>query len=199
MSGLWLVSYLALWILVIILTIFVLGLVRQLGIMQARLGPENKNLLITREGLAVGSAAPDIRGSDVMQQREFKLANLMGRPSIVIFISPSCAPCQELLPHIPELQNTWGKKGTVVLCSHGPSEASLHLARAHHLAIPVISDVEGTIAQAYKVRATPFAYRLDPNGIVRRRGIVNNYAGLTELLDDGTPDELQVELPSGGA
>jgi methylamine dehydrogenase accessory protein MauD len=198
MNGIWLISYLALWVLVIILTIFVLGLVRQLGIIQARLGPEKKNLLVTREGLAVGSAAPDLRGSDVIHQREFKLANLMGRPSMVIFISPRCAPCQELLPHIPELQNTWGKKGAVVLCSHGSAEASLHLARAHQLEIPVIADVEGTIAQAYKVRATPFAYRLDRNGTVRRRGVVNNYTGLAELLDDGTPDELQVELPSTG-
>jgi hypothetical protein len=48
MNGIWLISYISLWILVVVLAIIVLGLVRQLGMIYLRLGPE-QNLLATTE------------------------------------------------------------------------------------------------------------------------------------------------------
>lgn len=89
MSGLWLISYVALWVLVILQTIIVLGLVRQLGILQIRLGPEY-NLLATREGLELGFPAPDFHATDVTHRREISLTDLKGRPAVFVFISPSC-------------------------------------------------------------------------------------------------------------
>jgi len=63
------------------------------------------------------------------------------------------------------------------------------------LKAPILSDPEGAISKAYQVRATPFAYRLDKESRVRRRGIVNNLEGLEALLEGVSPSELIVALP----
>jgi len=195
MSGLWLISYVALWILVVLLTVIVLGLVRQLGVIYVRLGPE-ENLLSTREGLDTGTMAPDFRTADVMHDREIKLADLKGRSSIFVFISPDCQPCRELMPHLASFHKSRNGKVNLVLFSQSDRQASLELAKVHKLSIPVISDPEGGFLKIYQVRATPFAYRLDADSVVQRRGIVNNLEALEELLNDPLPDDLGVELPS---
>jgi len=51
--------------LVILLTVIMLGLVRQLAVINVRLGPED-NLLSTREGVELGAIAPNFRTIDVV-------------------------------------------------------------------------------------------------------------------------------------
>lgn len=194
MSGLWLISYVALWILVILLTVIVLGLVRQLGVIYVRLGSE-ENLLSTREGLDIGTIAPDFRASDVAHNREISLADLKGRSCIFVFVSPDCQPCRELMPHLTSFHKSRNGKVNLVLFSQSDPQASLELANAHKLSIPVISDPEGGFLKLYHVRATPFAYHLDADGIVQRRGIVNNLEALEDLLKDPLADDFEVELP----
>ena len=195
MSGLWLISYIALWVLVILLTTVVLGLVRQLGLIYLRLGPE-QNVLATKEGLELGSPAPDFRATDIVHGKEITLPDLKGRQSVLVFVSSSCSPCLELMPHIAAAQRSWDGKVNIVLFSQGSAQANLDLANDHKLKTLVLSDPTGTISTAYKVRATPFAYRLDKDGLVRRRGIVNKLEDLEALLEDASPSEAVVELPN---
>jgi methylamine dehydrogenase accessory protein MauD len=194
MSGLWLLSYIALWVLVILLVVIVLGIVRQLGVIHIRLGLD-ENLLSTREGLEIGAVAPDFRAADVMRNREISLAELKGRSSIFVFVSPDCQPCQELMPHLTLFNKSRNGKVNLVLFSQSDPQTSLELTKAHKLSVPVISDPEGGFLKLYQVRATPFAYRLDANGTVRRRGVVNNLEALEELLKDPLRGDLEVELP----
>lgn len=172
----------------------VLGLVRQLGVIYVRLGPE-ENLLSTREGLEIGTIAPDFHTADVMHNRDITLAHLKGRSSIFVFISPDCQPCQELMPHLTTFHKSRNGKVNLVLFSQSDPQASLELANAYKLSTPVISDPEGGFSKIYQVRATPFAYRLDADSIVQRRGIVNNFEALEELLNEPLSDDLGVELP----
>ena len=51
----------------------------------------------------------------------------------------------------------------------------------------LIIDQNGRLSETYRVRATPFAYYLDKEGIVRKRSIVNNRYGLEELLEKSQP------------
>lgn len=192
MNGIWLISYIALWILVILLTIIVLGLVRQLGLIHLRLGPEH-SILTPTEGLEIGSPAPEFQATDIVNKVNFNLTRLKGRPSLLIFVSPTCRPCLELMPHIANFWQSRHKKLNVVLLSQASDGANLNLV---NVPIPVLSDPEGTITKAYQVRATPFAYRLDDAGFVRRRGIVNKFEDLESLLEDVPITEAMVELPS---
>ena len=194
MSGIWLVSYIALWGLVILLTVVVLGLVRQLGLIHLRLGPDN-DLVTTNEGLEIGLPAPDFQADDVLNGHEIALSNLKGHPSILVFVSTSCQPCQELMPHLVSFHRSKNGKVNIVLFIQAEAEESVQFAKNHQLKIPVVSDPQGDLSKVYQVRATPFAYGLDRKGIVQRRGVVNNLQGLDTLLEAASTSELIVELP----
>lgn len=160
MSGLWLISFVALWILVVVLAVVVLGLVRQLGVIHLRLGPEDK-LTTTHEGLDIGSYAPEFTAIDVMHGRKVGLADLKGRHSVLVFISPTCGPCIQLMPHLAVFQRERRRKISVVVVSHSGAEAASDLAATQKGTMTVLTDPTGTIAQAYQAQATPFAYHLD--------------------------------------
>jgi methylamine dehydrogenase accessory protein MauD len=193
-SGLWLISYIALWILVALLTIVVLGLVRQFGLIYLRLGPE-QHLATTREGLDLGKSAPVFRGLNLLNENEIALDDLLGHQSVLVFVSPSCIPCIELMPHLNTFQNSNNGKVKILLVCQSESRASLELTKKYNLKMPVVSDSEGEISKAYQVFVTPFAYRLDEEGLVRRRGIVNDFEGLEALLEEAVSSEPMVELP----
>ena len=194
MSGIWLVSYLALWALVVLLTVVVLGLVRQLGLIHLRLGPES-DLVTTNEGLEIGLPAPDFQANDVISGDKIVLSNLKGTKSILIFVSPSCQPCQELMPHIVTFHRSKNGKVKIVLFIQTDVRESMQFAENHQLRTHVVADPQGNLSKIYQVRATPFAYGLDKEGIVQRQGVVNNLQALEALLEEASASELTIELP----
>lgn len=60
MAGPWLISYLALWVLVLLLVVIVLGVVRQLGLVYARIGTDDA-MLTTSGALLPGTPVPFFR------------------------------------------------------------------------------------------------------------------------------------------
>jgi Thioredoxin len=93
MSGAWIVSYVLLWIAVILLGIAVLALLRQVGVLHARIAPMGTHF--AGEGPEVGSLAPDV-GFD------WTRAPL----SLVVFTSATCTICRELKPSIDAMRKS---------------------------------------------------------------------------------------------
>ncbi|MEX0788924.1 MAG: TlpA disulfide reductase family protein [Anaerolineales bacterium] len=195
MSGIWLVSFAALWILFGVMAIVLLGLVRQIGLIQLRLGPESE-LLSTKEGLQYGTNAPNFEARDLLDgKRNFGLQTLKGKPIILVFFSPSCSACLELAPHLADFHRSFKGKVNVALISRSSPRSILETVATFKLKMPVAADEAGSISRDYMVRATPFAYRMDAMGIVRRRGIVNTFDDLEGLLIDAEQDEPSISLP----
>src|SRR5439155_20757324 len=92
MEGIWLVSYVLLWLLVSVLFLLVFLLYRQLGIMY--LGSAEG---VSRDGLDRGTKAPDFTVTDQYGEAH-RLADYRGKPSVLLFGSPHCSPCRILLP-----------------------------------------------------------------------------------------------------
>jgi thiol-disulfide isomerase/thioredoxin len=94
MSGIWLVSYVALWILVALLVFAVVVLLRQIGVLHARLAPMGTHF--AGEGLEVGVVAPSL-GFDY------------GRSvlTLIAFTSPSCQICAALKPSLVALRREY--------------------------------------------------------------------------------------------
>ena len=195
MSGIWLISYVALWILVIAFAIIVLGLVRQLGMIYLRLGPE-QNLLATSEGLELSKPAPQFEVLEISQNRNLTVDDLKGRPSILVFVSPSCSPCKELMPHIRQFQHTWNGKINLILFYQGDLQPAKDFYSAYDLNTLLVIDQNGKLSETFHVRATPFAYSLDKDCIVKKRGIVNDLSGLEELLEKSPPPNEAIDLPA---
>jgi thiol-disulfide isomerase/thioredoxin len=93
-SGVWLVSYIILWVLVALLVFAVVVLLRQIGVLHARLAPMGTHF--AGEGLDVGVVAPNL-GFDY------------GRSvlTVIAFTSPTCQICAALKPSLVALRRQY--------------------------------------------------------------------------------------------
>jgi thiol-disulfide isomerase/thioredoxin len=109
-NGVWVVSYVILWSTVVLLCFAVVVLLRQIGVLHARLRPLGVHP--GGEGLEPDIPAPPIPDVDYAA-RELTL---------VTFTSPTCAVCRELVPSITALERSYDDV-TVAVVSHGPATA----------------------------------------------------------------------------
>jgi hypothetical protein len=156
MSGWWTAAFVAQWILLVVLCVVVVALARQVGTLHLRLGPRGA-LEIDTEGPALGEALPavDVRATDG--------ASLVlggpGRRRLVLFSSPTCIVCREVVPAVPAA------------------------AGAADLVPQIVQDPDAE--RAFEVPGTPFVLVLDEMGIVRAKGTVNNLEQVEGLVDTG--------------
>ena len=86
-------------------------------------------------------------------------------PTLLIFVSASCGPCQELMPEIARWQAAYDHVVSIAMIASGPREGSISKARAHELT-DVLLDEDGSISDAYGADATPSAILLNEDGDV---------------------------------
>lgn len=190
MSEIWIASYAVLWILVVVLALMILLVYRQLGEMY--LGTREGR---ARDGLGLGARAP-----------RFTLTNQDGKSvsfprgilSLVVFGSPSCGPCAKLMPELVNFRQEVGGRVDVAFVSSGDAEANRKFARENAVSFDVLTEPRMTLFDAYKVRATPFAFYLDENGLVRAKGIVNQLTQLRALVvrGGGIPEDNEISSPA---
>ena len=186
MSGVWLASYLVLWLVVLVLAFLLAGSLRQLGLMQLRLG-DDPGALITDAGLERGVQAPDFVAADSETGEPVTLSQLPATPKLLVFASPGCLSCRELIPGLNEVRKTRrGEFDFFVIC-RGDIESCQSFGRMNRLEAPMVVDTNGQIEKDYMVTLTPFAYVLDHEGRVVIRGVANDWRQIESLLDqEGT-------------
>src|SRR5438874_1621601 len=110
MTGLWLVSYLVLWGLVLVMCLFLIGILRQLGMMHRQLEsgqPQTQGdtsiPALEQDGPVIGSPIADLEVNAINGFGTVALAKLgKGGSTLLVFMSPMCETCQ----HIVEPLNT---------------------------------------------------------------------------------------------
>lgn len=186
MSGWWLASYLVLWGVVIVLALLVLALARQVGTLHLRLGPRGA-LELDDEGPPLGEAPepvdrPDLRGRPVS-------VGGPGRPQLLLFVSPGCPVCREVLPSLPVAARAGGMAGRVVVDAEAEQAGPVY---GNGVGAPVIPGPD--VARAYQIPGTPYAVVLDRLGVVRAKGTVNTMEQLEGLVDTA---RRRLEAPVG--
>jgi hypothetical protein len=91
-GGLWVASYVALWVAVVVLGLAVVALLRQIGVLHARLAPMGVHF--AGEGPEPGTPAP------LPEVFPYGAAPL----TLVVFTSPTCVVCAALRPSFTALQ-----------------------------------------------------------------------------------------------
>ncbi len=181
MSGVWLVSYIALWAVVLAQGGIIFILLRQLGVIY--LGSAQG---VAGDGLSVGSNAPDFAVTNVAGE-PVTLASFAGRPLLLVFGSPTCEPCKGLIPDLNVFSAERRDELGVLFLSHGDAGATRRFVDDYTIDVPVAHHPDDSIANAYKARVTPFAFLIDSEGVIRAKGLANNREHL-EMLERNAND-----------
>jgi methylamine dehydrogenase accessory protein MauD len=92
-----LVSNIVLWILVVVLSLLVLALSRQVGILHERIAPAGA--LMPTNGPKVGELTEEISLKSIHDQAlTIGGASTANLASFILFISPTCPVCKSLVP-----------------------------------------------------------------------------------------------------
>ena len=172
MSGFVLVSYVVLWIVVVVLCVGVLALYHHFGqiYLNSREGREDQG---PESGKPFpGSVAPDVRRGRVPLVRRW--------PAAVAFMDVECNLCAELLDDL----GTFAHDATdvsVVAVVAGPPPSVAEFTRRLPERVDVVPDPGGVVSTRHGVAVLPFLVTVDAEGIVRAKGIVNDRDDLERL------------------
>jgi methylamine dehydrogenase accessory protein MauD len=175
------VSNIALWAVVLSLSLVVLALLRQIGVLHERIAPAGA--LMLNRGLTIGERAPMIDAVDLEgQELRVGAPRSDGRSTLLVFISPTCPVCKTLLPVLKSGRRDEKEWLEVILASDGDREAHRQFAADHGLGgLPYV--VSAPLGIAYQVSRLPFAALLDAGGVLRARGLVNSREHLESLFE----------------
>jgi peroxiredoxin len=217
MNILWLVSYFALWALVLFLGFLLFGALRSLALLRWRLEQVAATTprRLGRDGLRRGKKAPNFNLPDV-DGHEVSLHDFAGRKVLVVFTQVGCSPCEAIMPVLnrvePQVQVLVVNKGDAeatrkwtaqlqprfpVLAQDGfdVSKATRKWTAQLQPRFPVLAQDGFDVSKSYEVYATPFAFLIDEQGVVRSKGIVHNgqhigfvLSGVDDEAGDGRDD-----------
>lgn len=179
MEALW-VSNAVLWVLVVVLAVVVLALARQVGVLHERIAPAGA--LTPTAGPKVGESVepngyPDIRGATVT----IGGADPQGRDTLVLFTSPTCPVCRELVPVARSVARRAQLR--LVFASDGGSTEQ-HSRYATELDLGKYPYVlSQPLGLRFGVSQLPFAVLIRGDGTLSGRGLVNTREHLESLLE----------------
>lgn len=172
-------SSVLLWLVVIGLSLLVLGLARQVGLLHERSAP--LGAMVADKGPEVGDRAP-----------EFELQDFFGRPikvggvresrqdTLLLFVSPTCPMCNKLLPTARSMAKS--EHLDVIVISDGAHEEHERFLKNHHLGdLPYVVTAE--VGMRYRVGRVPHAVLIDADGVIRSKGLVNTREHLESLVE----------------
>jgi methylamine dehydrogenase accessory protein MauD len=174
-------SNVVLWLVVIILGFLLFASFRQIGILSWRLEQlaATTPSRIERNGLKPGTKAPDFSLTDT-SGREHSLQDYRGRTMLLVFTEPGCGSCSTLAP---DLNKFVEKDALAVLAvSNADPEANRRWREEVAAKFPVLSQEHWSVSKKYQTFATPFAFLVDEEGVIRAQGIVNNRQHLALLF-----------------
>lgn len=193
MDSVWIAVIVLLWLAVLVLAFFLLGTLRQVAVLQLRLGTD-PGALITRGGLDRGTPIPDTAVLDPSTGEFVRLRSLGPQARAITFLSPTCSACRHLIPHLNEIAQVRGAEFDFVVICRGSEDECQSLARMERIGPRMLVDVDGSGERDFEVTMTPFTYILDYLGNVLVRGVSNDWRHLESLLDqEGTLESMDEE------
>lgn len=161
LAGLWLGA----------LTLVVLLLVRQLGLVTLRLDMVGGAATPPADGPEIGSEIPpDVIGS---------LPQLAEGLTYLLLISPTCVPCRELAPQL----GTVRLEGRVVALVPGRPEVADDMVAQLPRSFAVMRDPEAAaVAERLGLELTPAALEVE-DGVVSGKAYLTRAADLQQLID----------------
>jgi methylamine dehydrogenase accessory protein MauD len=182
-----LISSIIQWVIILILSVMLFALTRQVGILHERVAPAGA--LQPTSGPKVGEITEKIRVTS-LDGNEFDIGGSGDGQNIkfILFISPTCPVCKELVPTAIALIGSEAQRMELFFASDGENMQQ-HKSYVTDLEItdyPYF--VSERLGLAYQVSKLPFAVLIDGDGVLRSKGLVNtreHMESLIEAMDTG--------------
>ena len=200
MNIFWLISYLALWVVIVLLGFLLLGALRALALLRWRLEQLEATTpsRLGRGGLRPGKKAPEFTLPN-SAGGEVGLQHYAGRKLLLVFMQPGCGPCHQITPELNRLHDAGDVQ--VLVIHNGDTEAVQKWIKQYRPHFPVALQERFNLSKRYQVFATPFAFLIDERGVIAARGIVSTkqYLGfvLTRAGHDDKESDSEAEESEG--
>ena len=150
-----------------VLTLVVVLLVRQIGLLTVRLSVSGQVSSLDDDGPEVGSAVPEYVASVLLDLEE---------RAYLVLISSTCTPCWELVADLGEYRF----EQKIVALVPGREEHARELAALLPSSIRVVLDPEASrLAESLELESTPFALEVQ-RGTVTRKAYLHE--GASDLI-----------------
>jgi methylamine dehydrogenase accessory protein MauD len=167
-----------LWVVVILLSLAVLALARQVGILHERVAPAGA--LIHGAGPGVGEQSPRLE-VHALAGNAITVGNNLpaGKALLMLFISQTCPICKKLIP----IAMNFSKSERLDVLFVGDAELSEQRKLIDQFGIDDHCFVNGPeIGMAHRVDKLPYAVLLDDLGVIAAKGLVNSREHFESLV-----------------
>ena len=115
---------------------------------------------------SIGAPAPDFLAPDLLGAGSFRLRQVLGKPTLLVFYNPASPTASRLLGYAQEMSDSFPKDLSVVMLSvSSDAEAAKKQRTDLKVTLPLL-DGSG-LRTSYAVDGTPKLMLLDANGVLR--------------------------------
>lgn len=176
MSGVWLVSYVVLWVLTALLVLFALVAARQFGLVHSELASIGSSSAMRAD---VGSTFPTMQGRDLEGHRVL-LRGIGAERTLIIVVSPECASCDAASTLVRDVHRKWTDLDVIVVAATDDLDAARDFLRRNNLA-DVTFVLAASVLTRLMISETPCGIFVDRDGTIVGRAALRNVADLTNL------------------
>lgn len=161
MTGGWIAAFLALWALMIVIAIAVLGVLRRVGAVLERAEAGIAAAAAGPGGVSVGTTLPPFEVADAEGVR-LASRELLAQRALFLFMSAGCGPCGELARSLNSTGTTLEGVPLHIVVEGSPTPEELPLPAE----VSVLRDSDETVRAAFQNSATPQAFLVAAGGEV---------------------------------
>jgi AhpC/TSA family len=196
-TGLWVAAFVALWILVVLIGLVVLGMVRRVtSLLEAAEVSLEAAARASLGGLPVGAMVPTF-AAETADGRAATEMDLERRLTAVLFLSRSCDACQTMVDDLSRGQVP-SDLGLRLIVVSDDSETAIELSSPGQ--VTVLVDKHGDVADAFDARVVPRAFIVGEQRLVLASGRPNDWDSLRDLIattggGDHRADLIEAPMP----
>jgi len=172
------ISQILSWIVILGMGLALLALARQVGVLHTRLAPAGA--LMTGKGPVVGEPAPVLE-VETLDGVPLSIGKTLakGRMQLLLFVSPHCPLCKDLIPIARNFAKT-EKLDVVFVGDDDVNEQRAMIARLDMAGLAFVNS--SIVGRSFHVDRLPHAVLIGDAGAVLSKGLVNSREHLESLI-----------------